>query len=49
MSEMTMFETGNLPAFAKNRELSSLAKSLAGGGSGRAAVSASQSKAVCSA
>jgi hypothetical protein len=26
MSEMTMFETGNLPAFAKNRELSSLAK-----------------------
>jgi hypothetical protein len=34
MSEMTMFETGNLPAFAKNRELSSLAKSLAGGGSG---------------
>jgi hypothetical protein len=34
MSEMTMFETGNLPAFAKNRELSSLAKSLAGGGGG---------------
>jgi hypothetical protein len=30
MSEMTMFETGNLPAFAS--ELSSLAKSLAGGG-----------------
>jgi hypothetical protein len=45
---MTMFETGNLPAFAKNRELSSLAKSLAGGGSG-VAVSAYQLKAVCSA
>jgi len=32
MSEMTLFESGNLPAFAKNRELSSLAKALAGGG-----------------
>jgi hypothetical protein len=48
MSEMTMFETGNLPAFAKNRELSSLAKSLAGVEAG-VAVSAYQSKAVCSA
>ena len=32
MSEVTLFESGNLPAFAKNRELSSLAKALAGGG-----------------
>jgi len=32
MSEMTLFETGNLPAFAKNRELSAVAKALAGGG-----------------
>jgi hypothetical protein len=48
MSEMTMFETGNLPAFAKNRELSSLAKSLLGVVAG-VVVSAYQLKAVCSA
>jgi len=34
MSEMTLFESGNLPAFAKNRELSAVAKALAGGGGG---------------
>lgn len=32
MSDVTLFQTGNLPAFAKNRELSAVAKALAGGG-----------------
>ena len=32
MTDVTLFQSGNLPAFAKNRELSAVAKALAGGG-----------------